>query len=277
MRQLPEIETLRRELDREIGGRKIKEVAAASMSLLPRYPNRKAFTSRLEGVKVQSVARRALYLLASLDSDELLVFDLGQHGRLRRNQAKEPEEAGTEIVFSFTQGPQLRIVDATGEAEVFLTTADELGDALPELANLGFDPLESVLSWVNFGELVVAQQRELKHLFTDSSVIVGLGDVYADEVLFEAGLRYDRRSDTLSTQEIRRLYRALVEILHDAVKHRGTTLDGDDFTDLAGEPGGYGDLLQVYGREGQLSPRSRAPIRKVKFGGTWTYYCDTQV
>jgi len=111
----------------------------------------------------------------------------------------------------------------------------------------------------------------------DDSFIVGIGDVYSDEILFVAGLRHDRRSDSLSSQEVRRLYRAIVEILHNAVKYRGTNLEDRPLLDIWGEPGIYQHHLSVYGRVGDLSPRSRAPILRTKYKNRWTYYCDTQV
>jgi formamidopyrimidine-DNA glycosylase len=152
-----------------------------------------------------------------------------------------------------------------------------LADALPDLAILGLDPLEQPVSWTTFGQLLAQTDAKLKTLLMDDTFIVGIGEVYADEILFDAGLRFDRSSRSLSTQEIRRLYRSLVETLHDAVKYRGTSLSDDNYVDVFGEPGGYGEHLQVYGREGELSPRSRSPILRVKFGGRWTYYCETQV
>ncbi|MDG2908814.1 MAG: hypothetical protein P6D49_11025, partial [Acidimicrobiales bacterium] len=117
----------------------------------------------------------------------------------------------------------------------------------------------------------------LKDLLCDDSFIVGIGDVYSDEILFAAGLRHDRRSDSLSSQEVRRLYRAVVEILHNAVKYRGTNLEERPFLDIFGIPGIYQDHLSVYGRAGDLSPRSRAPILRTRYKNRWTYYCDTQV
>jgi len=124
---------------------------------------------------------------------------------------------------------------------------------------------------------LMQRQTKLKTLITDDAFLVGIGDMYADEILFGAGLRFDRLSNTLSTQEVRRLYRALVETLHEAIKYRGTTLENGAYRDAFGEPGVYAEHLQVYGRAGDLSPRSRTPIQRVKFGGSWTYYCDTQV
>ena len=277
MVELPEIETLRHGLDRDIAGKKVKTVEAAGMSALGRYKNRKQFTSELEGAKVISVQREGTLILVHLDEERVLGIDLGTSGRLRRCANKDKDIPGTEIVVGFTQGGQLRLVDPDGDAQMFVVAEEELLEARPELADLGTDPLKEALSWTMFAEMLRQRKAKLKTLLLDQSFIVGIGDIYADEILFNAGVRYDRVSDTLSTQEVRRLYRSLVETLHDAIKYRGTSLEDGTWVDLYGDPGEYQDHLQVYGRDGELSPRSRAPIQKAKFGGKWTYYCDTQV
>ena len=97
------------------------------------------------------------------------------------------------------------------------------------------------------------------------------------EILFDAGLRYNRTADSLSMQELRRLYRSVVGILHDAIKYRGVSLDERPFLDLAGNPGEYTEHLAVYGKAGELSPRSRLPIEKATFKGKTVFYCSTQV
>ncbi|MCH7788758.1 MAG: hypothetical protein IH940_04885 [Acidobacteria bacterium] len=275
MRELPEIETYRRDLEREVVGKKIKLAHAESMALLPRYSNRKSFFGQLPGVKITSVARRSKNLVFGLDSEQFLIVILGDTGRLRRNANKDPLDDGTEIVLTFTQHGQLRIIDREGNADVFLIDDDELDEQVPY--DLGLDAIDETISWTQFGELLMSSDMKLKDFLSDSNVIVGLGDLYGDETLFAAGLRYDRMSSTLSTQEIRRLYRGLVETMHDAVKYRGTTLEDDDYTDLSGEAGVFGDHVQVYGKEGALSPRSRAPIVRAKFGKRWVYFCETQM
>ncbi len=102
-------------------------------------------------------------------------------------------------------------------------------------------------------------------MLVDPEVVAGIGAVYSDEILWEAGLRHDRASQELSSQEIRRLYRALVETLHEAVKHRGTSLESTPFVDLYGKPGAYQDELKVYGRDGEPCRRCRAPVLKARF------------
>jgi formamidopyrimidine-DNA glycosylase len=108
----------------------------------------------------------------------------------------------------------------------------------------------------------------------DQKFIAGLGNIYADEILFAAGLRHDRSSETLSTQEIRRLYRALVETLHDAIKHRGSSLADEQYRDLFGEVGDFQSQHKVYAREGESCRRCRAPIVRLKAGGRSTFFCE---
>jgi formamidopyrimidine-DNA glycosylase len=275
--ELPEVETVRRDLDREIGGKKIKSVEAMGMKALSRYKNRKAFTSQLEGRKVGSVARRGVHLVFDIGDGELLVTILGT-GRFRRQSAREPLEPDTQVVITFTQGGQLRFIDRAGEGDMFVVPKDELVDALPELSEPGFDPVEHPVSWTYFGQRLVARGDEkLKLLLTDPTFIVGLGDVYSDEILHDALLRGDREPSTLSTQEIRRLYRSIVETMHNAIKYRGTSTEANGWVDVHGDIGGYGEFLEVYGRDGQRSHNGRGEVHKSKIGGHDHYHADYQV
>lgn len=274
--ELPELEMVKRDLEREVVGRKIKEATAAGMSVLPRYKNRKSFSGQLEGVKINGVLRQADYLLFPLDSEDILVFRMGD-GMLRRNANKDKEEKGTEIVITFTQGGQLRFIDEEGTGEVAVVPKDDVMAEFPKLNDPAIDPIDTPLAWLAFRDLIESHPTSLKELLIDGKAIVGIGPMYADEVLFDAGLRYDRQSTSLSTQEVRRLYRSLVELMHNVIKYRGTTLEDRPWADVFGEPGIFEQHLQVFGKDGQLSPRSRTPIQRSKFKGEWTYYCETQV
>ena len=169
----------------------------------------------------------------------MLVIHLRMSGQLLRAAAKEPVAKHTHVVITFTQGGQLRFVDPRTFGEMFVTSPDELTAEVPELAELGFDPVENPISWTVFGQLLVNRQMKLKAFLTDQTIIAGLGNIYADEILFAAGLRYDRQTDSLSTQEIRRLYRSVVEILHEAIKYGGSTLADEQYVDLNGKPGEF--------------------------------------
>ena len=117
--------------------------------------------------------------------------------------------------------------------------------------------------------------RKLSKLLMDAWFIIGLGPVYAYEILHAALLRDDRIASRLITQEIRRLYRAIVETVHNAVKHRGVSIGG--VCDIFGQPGGYDEYLEVFGRAGERSRNGRGNVLTARAGGSTHYYCDYQV
>ncbi|MDP1821123.1 MAG: bifunctional DNA-formamidopyrimidine glycosylase/DNA-(apurinic or apyrimidinic site) lyase [Acidimicrobiales bacterium] len=274
MAELPELETLRRELEKEAVGKRFKAPEVTGTKVVRHNGSKKVFQSRLEGAKVKSVDRKGRHLVTNLDNGELLVIELGAAGRLEKVAPKSTPPKGTAVVFSFTQGGQIRLVDATGGAEAFVVAHDALTAEVPVIAAGGLDPVADAVSWTSFARVLLARSAKLKTVLMDPEVVAGIGPIYSDEILWEAGLRHDRTSDSLSSQEIRRLFRALVETLHEAVKHRGTTVDDHPFVDLYGKPGGYQDELKVYAREGEPCRRCRAPIVKVRFSNKPLYFCE---
>jgi formamidopyrimidine-DNA glycosylase len=273
MPELPEVETIRRGLDREVTGKRIKTVEVHGNRSIRRHRSKKEFVGRLEGAKVAGVGRTGKYLVLRLDTGDRLVAHLRMSGQLLRAQAKDPVTKHTHIVFTFTQGGQLRYVDPRTFGEMFVGSPDEVAENMPELAELGFDPIEEPMSWVSFGERLLRRRQRLKTILLDQTFIAGLGNIYSDEILFHAGLRYDRTPDSLSSMEIRRLYRALVEVMHEAVKHRGSTLSDAQYVDVYGRPGNYQLEHQVYDREGEACRRCRTPIVRVKFQQRSTFFC----
>lgn len=277
MRGLPEVEVLRRDLEREFAGKKIKAVDATSMRALRGIRTRKQLSEQLEGRKLKTVERRGTYLVGILDGGDALVIDLGTQGLLLKSpgaKAKEPE--GLQVTLTFNTGGALWLVDKGNDAWLLVAPLDGLAEAVPELGRLGIDPLDQPISWQAFGLLLERRDGTLRQVLLDPTFIVGITPVYADEILFEAGLRHDRDVSRLTAQEIRRLFRAIVEVLQDAVKHRGVSLD-DGFVDLYGVPGEHQEYLQVYGRDGQPCPRCRKPIEKVRVGKGYTYFSPSQV
>lgn len=280
MPELPEVETLRRELEKEAVGKKIKSVEVDGLKSISRHRTKKDFTGRLEGHKITRVGRRAAFLFVHLDGaspkqeGDILVVNLGPAGQLHRTKGvKDPVDKQTHAVITFTQGGQLRFTDPKdGSGELFVVEPERLREALPELATLGFDPLEDVMSWVQFGEALHARRKKLKDALTDPRFLAGIGPMYADEILFNAGLRFDRATESLTSQEVRRLYRAMTETLQEAMKHGGAnpTANSDDPFGEAQDAG----VLKVYDREGQSCRRCRAEIKKVKAGTRVHFLCE---
>jgi formamidopyrimidine-DNA glycosylase len=274
--ELPEVEVMRRDLEKDVVGRRIKsaevKTSRNAMRVIRRHGKRKDFTSRLVGRKLTKVERRGKYVLMHLDSGDALVTHFGMSGQFQRGNGRVVMEPHTHVVLTFQQGGDLRFIDPRTFGEMFVTSADELGK-VKELQHIAIDPLDQVFTWPTFQYLLAQRGAKMKQLLMDQKFISGLGNIYSDEVLFAAGLRYDRLSDTLSSQEVRRLYRAIQETVQDAIKMRGTTLDDEAYVDLFGKPGEYQGELKVYGREGEPCRRCRTPIQTVKVSQRTSYFC----
>jgi formamidopyrimidine-DNA glycosylase len=274
--ELPEVEVMRRDLEKDVVGRKVAkaEVRASknAMRVIRRHAKRKEFTDRLVGRKFTKAERRGKYMLMYLDNADVLVVHFGMSGQFVRSNKRQALPPHTHVVIDFTQGGDLRYVDPRTFGEMFVATPDELGK-VKELQHIAIDPLDHVFTWQSFGAALAQREAKMKPLLMDQKFISGLGNIYSDEVLFAAGLRHERMSDTLSSQEVRRLYRALQEVLQDAIRYRGTTLDDEAYVDLFGKPGEFQAELKVYGRAGQPCRRCRTPIQSEKVAGRNAYFC----
>jgi formamidopyrimidine-DNA glycosylase len=274
--ELPEVEVVRRDLEKDVVGRRIREADVRpqrnAMRVIRRHARRKEFSDRLAGKKIARVDRKGKYVLMYLDGGDVLVVHFGMTGQLLRGNKRQALPPHTHVVLEFMQGGDLRFVDPRTFGEMFVTGVDELGK-VKELDHIAIDPLEDTFTWQQFSAELARRATKLKPLLMDQKFISGLGNIYSDEVLFAAGLRWDRMSDTLSSQEVRRLYRALREVVQEAIRFRGTTLEDEAYVDLYGKPGEFAAELKVYGRRGLPCRRCRTPIEAVKISGRNSYYC----
>ena len=296
MPELPEVETVRSALSRDVVGKKIKSTAVTNGRAVRRHKTAKEFRERIEGRTIKSVSRLGKYLIFSLDDSSKLIVHLGMSGQLLRAKGpKDLKPKHTHVVFTFNQGGELRYVDPRTFGEMFVSMPPLEGQpveiskfarlsiggeglamraAIPELAHLGIDFLEDQIGWDRFATILRSRTTAIKLVLTDQDIIAGLGNIYADETLYNAGILFDRAADSLSTIEIRRLHRAITEIMTDAIKHHGSTLADEQFVDPDGKPGDYQKFHQVYGREGEACGQCRAPIRRVTLRQRSTFYCE---
>jgi formamidopyrimidine-DNA glycosylase len=274
--ELPEVEVVRRDLEKEVVGRRVKGVEVRphrnAMRVIRRHARRKEFADRLAGKKITKVDRKGKYVLLHLDDGDVLVVHFGMSGQFLRGTKRQSLPTHTHVVIEFQQGGDLRFVDPRTFGEMFVASADELGK-VKELDHIAIDPLEDTFTWQEFSAELARRAAKLKSLLMDQKFVSGLGNIYSDEVLFAAGLRHDRMSDSLSSQEVRRLYRAIREVVQDAIRYRGTTLDDEAYVDLFGKPGEFQAELKVYGRRGLACRRCRTPIDVVKISGRNSYFC----
>ncbi len=271
MTHLPEVEVLRKDLEKEVVGKRVKDVTVAAPAVVARHRNRPEFVRALTGHKIEALTRRGTALVFELDADASLVVRLGSHGTVTRETVNADAGRHTLVVATFTTGGALHVLDPSKDGEVFVVPTAQLGE-IPELSPVGIDPLTDTFTWPALGRQLRSRNAALKQVLVDPDFIVGLGDLYSDEILWVAGLSGTRSSARLSSQEVRRLYRAVQEVLYEAVKQGGTSEGsaepGDDLFE-----GEYGDFLKVSGREGQPCARCRQPVALLALEGGLQMYC----
>ena len=269
MTYLPEVEVIRKELEKEVQGKRFKTINVRNATAVSRHRNRPEFYEALDGRKIEAVTRRGRLLLFELDEDQTLVFSLGTRGALSRETANEEAGPNTQFTAVFTTGGALHLVDPTQDAEMFVVATSELA-GLPELSTGGIDALADTFTWHAFGQQLTQRHQPLALLLRDESFILGLGDLYADEILWSAGLSPSRASGSLTSQEVRRLYRAIFEVLYEAVKQGGVEVPDGDVDD---DDQDYADFVKVYDRVGEQCIRCRRPIGQIDVDGVTVYAC----
>ena len=179
-------------------------------------------------------------------------------------------EKHTHLVFYLSDGSELRYQDMRQFGTMNLMPLGEL-DAFCASKKLGPDALDPTLNWNLFKQRTGGRHGQIKKLLLDQSLVAGIGNIYANEILWRARIHPERPVESLNTSELRRLYREMHSVLCEAIVHRGTTLR--DYVDGNGNPGGFQSLLAVHGREGETCPKCGANIVRLKTGGRSAFIC----
>ncbi|WP_420439110.1 DNA-formamidopyrimidine glycosylase family protein [Candidatus Poriferisodalis sp.] len=276
MAELPEIEIAKRDLEKEVATRKIKSVdVPGTKKALPAMRSKQQFADLLEGKKITAVTRHGSLLHFVLDTDEIMVARLGATGSFRRATSRTPQDSDTKVVMTFTKGGQLRLLDSGNEATLRVLTWPRYHKVHPEQVDLGFDPVDMPMPWTDFALMLRGRSDTIRDLLLDQTFVVGLGPMYSDEVLHAARLGYGRIASELNTQEVRRLYRAIVETVHNSIKYRGSSIGGH--LDIFGKSGGFDPYFEVFGRAGERCRNGRGDVLTTVIRGVTHHYCDYQV
>ncbi len=275
MPELPEVETIRRGLERHLPGRRIRRAEVRAPQLIAR-PDWESFVVALAGQSFGSPRRVGKLLLLELDSGTLMVH-LGMTGRLVFQDPSNGSEEGrglstphTHIVLHHADGTRLCYSDVRKFGRWRLYAHHEV-PSCPELAALGPDPLTSGFALESFESAIRRTTRQIKAVLLDQSVVAGLGNIYVDETLHRCGLRPGRRANKLSVREIRRLFEAIPVVLEEALENRGTTFS--DYRDAEGQRGQNASALRVYGRHGQPCPGCGQKLRRTTVAGRTSSWC----
>jgi formamidopyrimidine-DNA glycosylase len=268
--ELPEVEVVRRGLEREVTGRAVTSVTVTGPRTVRRQPAA-TLVERLRGATLGPAGRVGKFLLVPLDDGgETLVIHLRMSGQLLLTSPEWPLARHTHAVLGLSDRRQLRFVDPRTFGELFVAPTP-----VTALAHLGPDPLGAGWSAAVLGRGLAGRTARLKLLLMDQRFVAGIGNIYSDEALFEARLRFDRPAGSLSGDEVGRLHRAVRSTLREAVRLRGSSLSDGQYVDLFGVPGDYQSRHRVYGREGEPCPRCGGPVRRISLGGRSTFFCET--
>lgn len=266
MPELPEVETTARGIRPHVVGRRVVRVVVREPRL--RWPVPPELADVLPGQVIRSVLRRAKYLLLRADAGTLVVH-LGMSGSLRIVRADLPPRLHDHVDVVLDDGRCLRLCDPRRFGTVLWTTGDPLD--LPLLAHLGPEPLADAFDGAYLHAVARRRSASIKTLLMDGEVVVGVGNIYASEALFRAGIHPHRAAGRIARARLDRLARAVKEVLRDAIRRGGTTLQ--DFTEPDGTPGRFGARLRVYDRAGAPCRSCAAPIVLTRVGQRSTYHC----
>ena len=270
MPELPEVETIRTFLSPLIIGKQIRRARVTSKRVVEEAC-RDDISRSLAGKRIRTFQRRGKYLVLGGENFSLL-FHLGMSGRLIFMPHATPVVPHTHLVISFSDGSQLHFQDPRAFGRIKLYPfAPGSPRRIPELARLGWDPLEDGITPLSLWQCLQRRKSTIKQSLLDQHLISGIGNIYASEILFRAGIHPLQPSHRLSKARVKRLCQALGETLDEAIRRGGTTILS--FRDPEGRRGGFQDHLQVYGRNGQPCPRCRTLIGKEIIAGRSTYFC----
>ncbi|WP_395109319.1 bifunctional DNA-formamidopyrimidine glycosylase/DNA-(apurinic or apyrimidinic site) lyase [Actinomadura sp. SCN-SB] len=280
MPELPEVEVVRRGLDRWVTGRTI----ASAVVLHPRAVRRHAegpadFAGRLAGRTMAAPRRRGKYLWIPLDSGETLLAHLGMSGQLLVGEPERPREKHLRVRVSFadsaTGGFDLRFVDQRTFGHLMVTeeTAGVAGTPVPApIAHIAADPLEDAFDDEAFYRALRRRRTGVKRALLDQSLISGVGNIYADEALWRARLHWARPTETLTRPEVRRVLDGVREVMTAALAVGGTSFDSL-YVNVNGESGYFDRSLDAYGRRDEPCRRCGTPIRRDVFMNRSSYSC----
>jgi formamidopyrimidine-DNA glycosylase len=267
--ELPEVETVVRGLRAVLPGRRILSVRLGKTDFID---DPAVLERDLPGTRIQQVRRHGKFLVLELDPPNgaprklLLLVHLGMTGQLVVYPAESPARPHTHVFFALDDGRELRYTDIRRFGRIALVPNAEQTTIL---GPLGLDPLEATEA--QFASALHARKAHIKALLLDQTVLRGMGNIYTDEGLWRARIHPRRKGANLTREELRHLYRAVQDVLNEAIRSRGSSIS--DYVDSVGEQGEFQLKHRVYDREGKECFRCRKPIRRIIVAGRSSYFC----
>lgn len=270
MPELPEVETVRMGLATALEGRRLTNIAINRPDLRKPFPQ--DFSRRLKNRRVEHVGRRAKYLLLELDRGETLIMHMGMSGRFTVYAGSAHDAGGKHdhVVFDTDDGKRVVFTDHRRFGLMTLAPTDGL-ERHPLFAGIGPEPLAGDFTPNVLGAALEGKRTPVKSALLDQRVVAGLGNIYACEALFRAGISPRRLASSVPGTRAERLVPAIKSVLNDALAAGGSSLR--DYAHADGELGYFQHHFAVYGREGKPCPRCATPVRRIVQSGRSTFFC----
>lgn len=266
MPELPEVETTRRGIEPHAVGERICEVIVRRRDLRQPVPES---LDEVEGRRITAVGRRSKYLLVAIDDGTTLILHLGMSGSLRVASPSDAWKKHDHVGITLGNGKQLRFHDPRRFGLLLRVSGNP--EDHPLLRDLGPEPLGGAFTAASLAAACAKRSAAIKLVIMDAKVVVGVGNIYASEALFRAGIRPRTAARRVSKPRLAKLVTAIREVLTDSIEAGGTTLR--DFVSSDGEPGYFRQKLFVYDRKGEPCRVCGTPIRHAVIGQRSTYWC----
>jgi len=284
MPELPEVEIIVRDLKKHILGRKIEDVWSDWRKMVKTPGDFEEFKKEIKGKKTENIRRRGKNILIDLSGNKTLLIHQKLTGHLllgkwvKENNkwrsvipgplSEDPKNRFLHLMFWLDNGKMLALSDLRKFAKVELLDKETLKN---EISSLGPEPLEKDFTFEKFKETLRQTQGKIKQVLMDQTIIAGIGNIYSDEILWTAKIHPFKGVGELNEKDLKRIYKAMREILKIAIKLRGESIS--DFRDLIGNKGYFDKARKVYQREGEKCIRCGTKIKRVKLGDRSAHYC----
>ena len=268
MPELPEVETVVRDLKRSIVGRVVADVVFLHAGLL-KNGSIKDFDNKIVGKSVAGIRRRGKLIIVEFGSDLFLLIHLKMTGQLVLNQ--ETALSSTRAIITFKKGDKLYYNDFRKFGFWEIVDAGGLRVMLEERFRFGPEPLSKDFSTTYFISRLAKTRRVIKQVLLDQTVVAGIGNIYADESLFRARVNPGKIASSVTPAEAKRLHEAIGEVLREAIKRKGSS--SRNYVRVAGTEGSFQKFHRVYRKTGQPCPVCKTPIERIVLGGRGTHFC----
>lgn len=269
MPELPEVETVRRVIEPQITGRSIGSVTIRRNEIIA-HPDAGEFVSLIAGKSIRGMYRRGKFLIIILEGNDTIVIHLRMTGYLIAAPADYPEEKHTHIIFHLGDGMELRFSDQRRFGRLWLIGKDE-HDSYTGLSKLGLEPSDFRLNAAYLKERLGKRRKSIKECLLDQSVIAGIGNIYSDEILFEAGVAPQREARTLSDDEWCRLSSTIPAVMEFFTERN--MIDSEEYLRTGGKEYRNTPYIRIYGHDGEPCPVCGNKLHRITIGGRGSTFC----